>query len=548
MNLKEFRERYEYDAQGDLVGAGGFGRVYKARDIVLDRTVALKIFSRDVPQQYDLISEIKRAIDLNHPNICRYRGAEVLKGTNALGEAQEIQVGIMEFIEGGTISHFLRENPQYRQKLLTDVLRGLSYLHQRHPPIIHRDLKPSNVLVGRDDGVPVARITDFGISKSSGVSGAGASTMAVGTCAYMAPEQFNPVRFGVNGKIQCNLDLWSFGVMTIELLTGALPFGADDPEASTGQIIESITRGLSPGAMSGIGEPYRSVLSRCMMQDARQRAESADELISLMNAGTEAPVVLAPRPVKPIRTPALTEKIEFARPRAETQFELKPRQPSQEVPEKHKDAEKAGIRPWRALSLWLLTLALYGLGVWLFVHAAIGFVASRPKPTPPPVQVEIPRPASGGFFMTAYPLNRPDLSESVAFNPWSPGKFREYGRSILTGRDLFKGDDAGGTPAAVINDAGAHRWWPGGDALGRLVRAGDRDWMIVGIVSDPKPGGQQANPTGAAGAGGIDLFVPAAQLHRPARAGAGNLHGAEAGRREPEPTLPSSGPTPDGPN
>ena len=68
--------------------------------------VALKVFSRDVPEEYDLISEIRRAIDLNHPNICRYYGAEVLRGVNALGEAQEIQVGVMEFVEGGTVDEF----------------------------------------------------------------------------------------------------------------------------------------------------------------------------------------------------------------------------------------------------------------------------------------------------------------------------------------------------------------------------------------------------------------------------------------------------------
>ena len=292
MDLKEFRERYQYDSVKDQLGQGAFGRVFRARDLLLDRWVALKIFSRDVPERYDLISEIRRAIDLYHPNICRYYGAEVLRGSNALGEAQEIQVGVMEFVEGGTVEEFLKRNPHHRKKLLGDVLRGLSYLHGHRPPIIHRDLKPPNVLVGFEDGTPVAKITDFGISKQINQSGARVSMVGLGTYAYMAPEQLNPDRFGVNGKIQCNLDLWAFGAMTIELLTGELPFGGNEGD-STGQIMEAIIRGIPPQALNGFEEPYRSLLARCMIQDARHRAQTADELLSLLESPT--PIHAEPR-------------------------------------------------------------------------------------------------------------------------------------------------------------------------------------------------------------------------------------------------------------
>ena len=292
MDYREFRERYQYDPEKDLLGEGGFGRVFRAHDQLLDRQVALKIFSRDGRlQRYDLISEIRRAIALNHRNICRYYGAEVLRGSNALGEAQVIEVGVMEFVESGTLDVFLWKNPQYRKKLLADVLHGLSYLHQRQPPIIHRDLKPSNVLVGFDeDGVPVAKVTDFGISKSADGSGTDVSRV-MGTYCYMAPEQFNPARYGVNGKIRCNVDLWAFGVMTIELLTGVLPFGAGDSDASTGQIIESIMRGVPAELLSGFDEPYRTVLQMCLVQNAGERAQSAEELLRVL----DGPVREAPR-------------------------------------------------------------------------------------------------------------------------------------------------------------------------------------------------------------------------------------------------------------
>jgi len=281
MDYREFRDRYQYDSERDVLGRGGFGRVYRARDVLLKRWVALKIFSRDVPDQYDLISEITRAIDLNHRNVCRYYGAEVLKGTSALGEAQVIQVGIMEYVTGGTVGEYLKANPHFTRSLLIDILRGLSYLHQHQPPIIHRDLKPSNVLVGFEDGLPVAKITDFGISKSTALSGTDVSAV-VGTYAYMAPEQLNPTRFGINGRIHCNLDLWSFGAMMMELLTGVVPFGGGGNEVSAGQTIESIMRGPSAQTLESFEEPYRSVLRHCMVPDAGRRAESAAELIALL--------------------------------------------------------------------------------------------------------------------------------------------------------------------------------------------------------------------------------------------------------------------------
>ena len=296
MDYTEFRERYRYDPVTDLLGQGGFGRVFRAHDTLLDRTVALKIFFSDMPEQYDLISEIRRAINLNHPNICRYYGAEVLRGSNALGEPQLVQVGIMEFVEGGTVGAFLANHPQHTRKLLIDVLRGLGYLHQRRPAIIHRDLKPPNVLVSFEDGVPVARITDFGISKTSRETGVKISHL-IGTLAYMAPEQILPETYGVNGNINCNLDLWSFGVMTIELLTGATPFGAGDPQASTGQIQQAILQGLSEPGLRAFEEPYRSVLRRCMVPDAARRAQTAAELITLLEANPRRITVVEPIPI-----------------------------------------------------------------------------------------------------------------------------------------------------------------------------------------------------------------------------------------------------------
>ena len=404
MDYREFRERYQYDSEKDLLGQGGFGRVYRARDVLLNRLVALKVYSRDVPQQYDLISEIRRAIDLNHRNICRYYGAEVLRGTNALGESQTIQVGIMEFIDGGTVDAYLRKNAQARRQLLADVLRGLSYLHQHQPPIIHRDLKPSNVLVGFEDGVPVAKITDFGVSKSASLSGAGVSVVGLGTYGYMAPEQLNPLRYGVGGKIQCNLDLWSFGVMTMELLSGVLPFSAGDLEASTGQILEAINRGVSAEDLHIFDEPYQSMLRLCMVQNAGKRAQSAAELLAILDGaplvsdGQTRYVAVTAASQKPTPTvfeaaPTLLQSssdVELdTRPKLQTVVEGSP-SPIESIPRttidpprsatEESSAKSRNVPGWAWGAIAVVILSAVSFAAWKYI-------ASRSQSHPTPVTV-----------------------------------------------------------------------------------------------------------------------------------------------------------------
>ena len=386
MDFKEFRERYQYDSEKDLLGVGGFGRVYRARDLRLERWVALKVFSRDAPQQYDLISEIKRAIHLHHPNICRYHDAEVLRGTNAMGESQVIQVGIMEYVECGTIDAFLKDQPQLLQKLLMDVLRGLSYLHRRNPPILHRDLEPSNVLVGMEDGVPVAKITDFGISKSSSLSGANVSVAGLGTYAYMAPEQLNPARFGVGGKVRCNLDLWSFGAMTVELLTGVTPFGAGSAEVSTGEIFEAIIQGIPPRMLAGFEEPYRTVLSRCMVQAVSERVQTAEEVLALF----EQPAVVAvPEPAKAVEEiPDPPLEVEFSEQSiADREYEPPLGDEEREIEDTptFPNGAEGPTRPTLGLTIFLTIVlpVLAGLLAWvIIVNSPQSEAPQLPQPMP----------------------------------------------------------------------------------------------------------------------------------------------------------------------
>lgn len=296
----DFHTRYKYNLKTDLLGKGGFARVYRAWDNVLDRTVALKIFNTETSARYDLISEIKKAIKLEHPNLCRFHDVAIINETNRWGEEEKLQIGIMEYIDGGDLKTYCKANPGHFKKLLKDVLLGLAYLHDNG--IIHRDLKPENILVKNTPNGPVAKLADFGISKDTANS-LGQSSRLAGTPEFMAPEQFNPADYGINGKIGNNLDLWSFGVMVYGMVAGKPLF-----KGSFEEVMPAILRreDLQPRLM-GLPHPYGRLLSRCLVKDARHRAQGATELIGLLEEpATEIPSPQKPPVPKPMPRPQIT--------------------------------------------------------------------------------------------------------------------------------------------------------------------------------------------------------------------------------------------------
>ena len=275
----KIQDRYEYDPQKDLLGKGGFARVFRATDTLLHRDVALKVFSNSGTHQYSVLSEIRKVIGLEHPNLLRYFDVVLLEQANALGETEQLQIGVMELANAGDLKDFAKANPgsPLLYKLLKDVLLGLEYLHSKG--IIHRDLKAQNILLVRQDGQLTAKISDFGISKDTAAGGQ-SSSMMVGTIEYMAPEQFAPAKYGIDGKVASNLDLWSFGIMVHELLSGSTPFGSRDAETTAEQIMMQILSTELPEGIDRLPEPYKSVIRKCLVTNAKERIRKASELLS----------------------------------------------------------------------------------------------------------------------------------------------------------------------------------------------------------------------------------------------------------------------------
>ena len=210
------------------IGEGGMGEVYRARDTKLDRDVALKVlpeaFTSDPDRLARFEREAKVLASLNHPNIGHIYGLEESEGTKAL---------VLELIEGPTLADLIAQGPipvHDALPIAKQIAEALEAAHERG--IIHRDLKPANIKV-RDDGT--VKVLDFGLAKALDTTPEGdpsqsptltaAATQVgviLGTAAYMSPEQ-------ARGKpVDKRADIWAFGAVLFEILSGRQAFGADD--------------------------------------------------------------------------------------------------------------------------------------------------------------------------------------------------------------------------------------------------------------------------------------------------------------------------------
>ncbi len=274
----QLKEKYTFNPATDLIGKGGFGRVYKAWDKEIEEFVALKR-TDDEPEKvgYDLITEVKKARGLIHPNLCRYFDVFRHQTIDSDREVHLYQFAVMEYINGGQIDQidFASLPDAAKRELLSQILEGLDYLHSKN--VIHRDIKPSNILIQKEDDRLIIKITDFGISKTIVKDNALVSN-AIGSLEYMAPEQFR-----TGNEIGVNADLWAFGVLLYELMTGELPFGSRKNGSTEAEIINNIQQGVIPHKVKNIIEPYRSIILKCLVIDSKQRCIGAKELINQLD-------------------------------------------------------------------------------------------------------------------------------------------------------------------------------------------------------------------------------------------------------------------------
>ena len=261
------------------LGAGGMGVVYKATDLRLERTVALKFLPAELSveekEKESLAREAKAASALDHANI------GVIHGLEETADGRLFIV--MGYYEGETLAHKIRRGRLPLQESLDiacQVARGLCEAHARH--IVHRDIKPSNIII-TDRGV--VKIVDFGLARVISSASASQSMRTSGTAAYMSPEQ------AMGKPLDHRTDVWSLGVVLAEMLTGSRPFGGEN---LTGMMWEILNK--PPSSMDNLPPEVQPIVYRALAKDPSQRYPNCEEMLSdLERVRRELPVEAGPQ-------------------------------------------------------------------------------------------------------------------------------------------------------------------------------------------------------------------------------------------------------------
>ena len=248
-----------------LLGAGGMGAVYKARQKGLDRLVALKIlpeeFGHDVKFALRFTREARTLAKLNHPNIV---------SVYEFGNVEDIYYFFMEFVDGSTLRDVVRTRqlkPEHALTIVPHLCDALQYAHDSG--FVHRDIKPENILMARDGAVKIA---DFGLSRIVGsdacTSNLTQTNQILGTPRYMAPEQFEG-----SHRVDHRADIYSLGVVFYEMLTGELPVG----------------RFEVPSQKVHIDVRLDEVVLRTLEKEPQQRYQAASEIKSDLHSISMTP-------------------------------------------------------------------------------------------------------------------------------------------------------------------------------------------------------------------------------------------------------------------
>jgi len=254
-----------------LLGRGGMGAVYQARDLELDRPVAIKVIRPEFASEPEIIQRFKQELimarEVTHPNVVRIFD---------LGSSEGFRYITMEFVAGRDLKDMIRDadglDADRAANVLAQTCRALQAAHDAG--IVHRDLKPQNIMIDVEGTV---KVMDFGIARSTDITGMTRTGQMMGTPDYMSPEQ------AMAKPVDARSDIFSLGIIGYEMLSGELPYTADTP---FGSLIKR-TKEKAPSLADirpDTPDYLRDIVAKCLQIEPDLRYQSAAEILADLEA------------------------------------------------------------------------------------------------------------------------------------------------------------------------------------------------------------------------------------------------------------------------
>jgi len=281
----------------EKLGEGGMGVVYKAEDIKLKRIVALKFLPPHITSSKEDLArfnqEAQAAAILNHPNICT---------VYAIEESDNQQFISMEYIDGTTLSRKISASPLKINEAVSYAIQIGEALQEAHSNgIVHRDIKTENIMVNSKNQI---KVMDFGLAKLKGSIKITKGSSTVGTLAYMAPEQIQ------GGEVDARSDIFSFGVVLFEMLTGILPFKGEHDASIMYSIINEEPDSLQK-YLPDVSSDLMHIINRALEKDPEDRYQSMKDIVIELRRLQRHTGDVSRKILKEIQTtPSVNEKVQ----------------------------------------------------------------------------------------------------------------------------------------------------------------------------------------------------------------------------------------------
>lgn len=345
---KTLNGRYKIQS---LIGTGGMAAVYLAKDLILDRLVAIKVLRLNFRQNDDAMRRFRRealsATQLTHPNIV---------GVYDVGQSQEMNYIVMEYVEGTDLKDYVRQrgalHPIEAVRIMMQIVSAIAAAHQNR--IIHRDIKPQNILIDREGNV---KITDFGIAVALSDTSLTQTNTLLGSVHYLSPEQAR------GGMATIQTDIYALGIVLYELLTGRVPFDGESPVSiALKHFQDPLPSVVNPKAM--VPQSLENIVLKATAKDPMNRYRSCYEMFQDLKTCLDSTRLYEKKFIPTsfsgetkVLSPIKTEKI-------------KPIQSSREIQVVEMDEEKPVKKKRKWPWVLLLMISVIGILAFAFLHSS----------------------------------------------------------------------------------------------------------------------------------------------------------------------------------